>query len=225
MALNTASMMENFVDVFILLFTTIVAFAAGNDTGGSSFHYSVEGKVPSLQDYYPDWTIRTRILVNGGQYVGFLKHDGSFQVQNLASGSYVFEVDNADFDFEPVRVDINSKGKIRARKVNYIQSSQVNTVQYPLKFRLRGVANYFQKRETWRITDMLMNPMVLMMVAPLLLMVVLPKLTSMQDPESQKEMQDMQQQIQQPQMPDIAEKLTSLFGDSRPKSIKAKKVK
>ena len=78
---------------------------------------------------------------------------------NVPSGSYVVEVVNPKFMFEPARVDINSKGKIRARKVDNIQSSKV-AVSYPLKLKARGMANYFQKREQWRITDFIFNPMV-----------------------------------------------------------------
>ncbi len=59
-------------------------------------------------------------------------------------------------------------------------------VQYPLKLVGRQPANYFRKREEWRVTDMLMNPMVLMMVLPLLLIVVLPKLINTSDPELQR---------------------------------------
>lgn len=209
----------------IVLLVLVLKPCYANDEDSSKSLYSVEGKVPSLHDYYDDWAMRTKVLVDGGQYVGFLKSDGSFQVQNLPSGSYVFQVVNPDFDFEPVRVDINSKGKIRARKVNYIQTSQVNTVPYPLKFKMRGPINYFHQRETLRITEMLMNPMVLMMILPVLLMVVLPKLVNLQDPEAQKELQEMQQQIQQPQMPDISEKLTSLFGDNSKLKTKPKKIK
>ena len=52
---------------------------------------------------------------------------------------------------------------------------------------------YFQKREEWKITDLLMNPMVMMMVLPLLLITVLPKM--MGDPETQREMQEMQKNM------------------------------
>lgn len=52
---------------------------------------------------------------------------------------------------------------------------------------------YFQKREEWKITDLLMNPMVMMMVLPLLLITVLPKM--MGDPETQREMQEMQRNM------------------------------
>jgi len=64
--------------------------------------------------------------------------------------------------FEPVRVDISgrAKGKIRARKVNFLQNSAVVTVPYPLKFKAKEPAPFFEKREQWKVTDMLFNPMV-----------------------------------------------------------------
>jgi len=41
----------------------------------------------------------------------------------------------------------------------------VEAVEYPLIFKAQGRAPYFQKREEWRITDMLMNPMVSVFLA------------------------------------------------------------
>lgn len=57
----------------------------------------------------------TRILVDDGRYVAFLKADGTFSVPGLESSSYVVEVVAPRNDYEPVRVDINSKGKVRTR--------------------------------------------------------------------------------------------------------------
>jgi hypothetical protein len=50
-------------------------------------------------------------------------------VNGLAPGSYLLEVSSPDYFYEPVRIDINSKGKIRARKVNNVQPSQVTQVK------------------------------------------------------------------------------------------------
>ena len=100
--------------------------------------------------------------MDGGNYVGFLKSDGSFAVNNIPAGSYVVEVLSPNNMFEPVRVDISgrAKGKIRARKVNFLQNSAVVTVPYPLKFKAKEPAPFFEKREQWKVTDMLFNPMV-----------------------------------------------------------------
>lgn len=88
------------------------------------------------------------------------REDGTFIISNVPSGSYVIEVVNPNCVYEPVRVEINSKGKFRARKVNLIQTSQVIQVPYPLKMRPLTPFRYFQVREQWRVTDFLFNPMV-----------------------------------------------------------------
>nr|CAD7424399.1 unnamed protein product [Timema monikensis] len=146
------------------------------------------------------------------------KEDGTFTVNNVPSGSYVVEISNPNYAYEPVRVEINSKGKYRARKVNYIQPSQVTHVTYPLKFKPLTRLRYFQVREQWRVTDFLFSPMVLMMVLPLLLIMVLPKMMS--DPETRKEMEQLNTNFNY-QVPEISEVLTSLFAGGDKQKTKA----
>lgn len=87
------------------------------------------------------------------------RNDGSFTI-SVPSGSYTIDVAHPYYVFDSIRVDINSKGKIRARRLNNVQPSLVLTVTYPLKIKAKGRANYFQQREQWRITDFLFSPMV-----------------------------------------------------------------
>lgn len=84
-----------------------------------------------------------------------------------------------------MRVDITSKGKIRARRLNLLQPNAVSTMPYPLQITARQPIKYFRAREEWRVTDMLMNPMILMLIVAFFLMLVTPKLAS-SDPELQK---------------------------------------
>eukprot|EP00096_Caligus_rogercresseyi_P010590 TRINITY_DN3918_c0_g1_i1.p1 TRINITY_DN3918_c0_g1~~TRINITY_DN3918_c0_g1_i1.p1 ORF type:complete len:232 (+),score=88.08 TRINITY_DN3918_c0_g1_i1:40-735(+) len=196
--------------------------------GGSGSTYKIEGKVLSPDESDPLWYSRCRILIDGGDlYRGFLKADNSFVVQGLSPGSYLLEVLHPDFSYPPARVDINSKGKIRARKVNNLQPSQVNQIQYPLRMKPLGRINYFEKREQWKWTDVLMNPMMLMMVMPLLLITLLPKL--MIDPDTKKEMEQMQQSMNvQNQMPEFSELMANFFGaggSSHPSERSKKKAK
>lgn len=114
------------------------------------------------------------------------RSDGSFEITNIPPGSYVVEVSNADYFYDSIRVDVNSKGKIRARKINYIQTTEVIQLSYPLKFKSKTPFKYFQIRETWKITDFIFNPMVLMMVFPLLFIMIAPKIINPQDAETQK---------------------------------------
>ncbi|RWS16626.1 membrane protein-like protein [Dinothrombium tinctorium] len=182
--------------------------------------HTIEGKVSTStgdSNMPQQWLASTRIIVNYGEYFGFLKRDGSFEISNLQPGSYLVEVTHPDYFYEPIRVDINSKGKIRARKVNYIQTSSVQQLPYPLKFKPKGPFKYFQIRETWKLTDFLFNPMVLMMILPLLLLLVLPKMINAADPETQREMQNMQ--MPKYDMPELSEMMTSFFtGGSSSKS-------
>ena len=168
----------------------------------------------------------TRILVDEGLYVGFLHADGTFSIPGLQSNSYVIEVAASRNVYEPMRVDINSKGKIRARRLNLIQPSEITLMRYPLLFESKGYPNYFFKREQFRILDILMSPMVLMMVVPLVLVVLLPKLVN-QDPELQKELQQQQEKIMptNTNMPSISNMMYDFFegGNTKKKPTKPKK--
>ncbi|KAL6425404.1 hypothetical protein ACFW04_009533 [Cataglyphis niger] len=131
------------------------------------------------------------------------------------------EVVNPNYVYEPVRVEINSKGKFRARKVNLIQTSQVIQVPYPLKMRPLAPFRYFQVREQWRMTDFLFNPMVLMMVLPLVLIMILPKI--MNDPETRKEMEQLNN-LTIYNMPEMSEVITSFLSGGEKQKSKAVKA-
>lgn len=75
---------------------------------------------------------------------------------------------------------------------------------YPLRIQARQPTKYFRQREQWRATDVLMNPMVLMLIVAFGLMVLTPKLVA-NDPQLQKE---LQQGVQMPKMdmPDMSGK-------------------
>jgi len=187
-----------------------------------TFH--IEGKITPPETKPKDWYWTTRILLDGGKRLAYLKEDNSFSISGLASGSYLLEVHNPDYYYEPVRIDINSKGKVRARKVNNVQPSQVNQLQYPLRLKSQGRYKYFQAREEWKITDMLMSPMVLMMVLPLLLITVLPKM--MNDPDTKREMEQMQQQMNvNNQLPEVSEMFASFFSGGAADKPKKKPLK
>ncbi|XP_063921639.1 ER membrane protein complex subunit 7 [Zophobas morio] len=187
--------------------------------------YVIEGRIFPLSDYQTsqaNWQANTRILVNGGEYIGFVKKDGSLIVHNVPSGSYIVEVLNPEYTFEPVRVEINSKGKYRARKVNHIQTSLVIQVPYPLRMKALAKTRYFQVREQWRITDFIFNPMVLMMVLPLLLVMLLPKL--MNDPETKKEMEQIQS-LTKFELPEMSDMVSNFLAGGSSQSANAQQNK
>jgi len=181
------------------------------ETGDPGQIYKIEGKILPPDNIPPDWHSITTVTIDGGKRRAFLKEDNSFVFQGLAPGSYLVEVDNPEYVYEDIRIDINFKGKHRARKNNPVQPNQVNQLPYPIKAKPLGKYRYFEKREEWKVTDVLFNPMVMMMVMPLLLITVLPKM--MQDPETKKDMEEMQAKMNvQSQLPDMSEMLTSFLG-------------
>ncbi|VDM44130.1 unnamed protein product [Toxocara canis] len=186
------------------------AIAEENDT---PLTYSIEGQaiLPPTVNVKSDWHTGARVLVNYGQHIAFVKLVlASQDIQRRSS--YIVEVSHVNFVFEPVRVDITSKGKFRARRLNLLQPSIVSTLPYPLRLTTVHQISYFRAREEWRLIDMLSNPMVLMMVVPLLLLVVLPKLVNTNDPEVKKEMAKSMPQMD---VPDFSDMLASWLGGTK----------
>ncbi|KAM3727163.1 ER membrane protein complex subunit [Dirofilaria immitis] len=180
--------------------------------------YKIEGQIIFPESFAPPngKLSPSRILVNYDfKHIAFVRHDGSFVVSGVPSGSYIIEISNTDYTFEPVRVDITSKGKMRARRLNLLQPSLVSLLPYPLRLNAVHKINYFRPREEWHLTDMLTNPMVLMMVVPLVLLVILPKLVNANDPEVKKEMAKSMPQMD---VPDVSEMLASWLGGNPKKT-------
>ncbi|XP_036332125.1 ER membrane protein complex subunit 7 homolog [Rhagoletis pomonella] len=183
--------------------------------------FTIEGRLFSPETQSRGLS-ETSLSINSGEYKGFLREDGSFIISSVPSGSYVLEVHHPDYYYEPIRVEINPKGKFRARKVNYVQPSQIIQVPYPLKMKALTRFKYFQTREQWKITDFLFSPMVLMMVLPLLVMLVLPKMIN--DPETKKEIENIQFPKVSNEMPEISEMITSFFSGAKPPEKEKKTV-
>jgi len=183
--------------------------------------YEIRGQIAISND--PNWQTRTVISVGFGEYYGYAQQNGSFVVPNVNPGSYIVEVLNPNYIIAPIRVEISSKatGRIRARKVDYVQPNEVMLVKYPLVFRVMERTNFFEKRETWQLTDIFKSPMVPMLVLPIFFMLVLPKIKDMQDPETKKELEDASKMMSNPTMPDMSDMLASLFGGAKkPKNTK-----
>ena len=148
-------------------------------------------------------------------------------IVHIFSGSYIVEVVNPNYIIAPLRVEISSKatGRIRARKVDFVQPNEVMLVKYPIVFRATERTKFYEKRETWHITDVFYSPMVPMLILPVFFMLVLPKIKDLQDPETKKELEDASKMMSNPQMPDMSDMLTSLLGGTKKpkKSVKIRR--
>ncbi|XP_030377232.1 ER membrane protein complex subunit 7 homolog [Scaptodrosophila lebanonensis] len=183
--------------------------------------YTIEGLVmppePQL-GIKGNWQRLLTLSVDNGDYKGFVHQNGRFVVSGVPSGSYILYIHHPDLQFLPVRIEINSKGKIRARKLNLVQPRVVVHIAYPLVLKPLGRNRYFYLREQWRILDVLLNPMVLIMVLPLILMMVLPRMIN--DPETKREIENIQFPKVTQEIPDLSELLTSFWSDQKPPARK-----
>ncbi|KAL3085212.1 hypothetical protein niasHS_010281 [Heterodera schachtii] len=222
--------MHHFSVLFVLsfpLFFAVFVSSAAEQTANLQKQqqlFTIEGKTvvnAELQRIKPNWKAGARIFLDYGKFVGFIRRDGSFIVPDVPSGSYILDVASGDFQFESVRVDITNSGKIRARRLNLVQPNVVSTLPYPVKLTARHPMRYFRVREEWRITDVLMNPMMLMMGAAFILVVLMPKLAA-QDPNVQKEMQNMQ--LPKVDMPDMADMLANIWSSGSNKKGSRKQI-
>merc|ERR1712080_574367 len=95
------------------------ALVVGQEEGeGLVGSYKIEGKVTPPDVKPANWLTVTTVTLDGGKRRAFLREDNSFVFQGVTSGTFLVEVENPDYLYEQVRVDINSKGKHRARKNN-----------------------------------------------------------------------------------------------------------
>jgi len=145
-----------------------------------------------------------RVLLDGGSYVGLVRHDGSFLLHDIPAGTYVLDVILPEYIFVPIRIDVSArdKGKVRASAMNVhsvaplqSQSSRQEKLQYPLSLKPDYKADFFMKREVWSVWSLLRQPMVLMMGVTALIVIVFPRMLNSMDPKEMKEMRKMQSKM------------------------------
>ncbi|CAF3800111.1 unnamed protein product [Rotaria sp. Silwood1] len=200
--------------ILMMVITSHTSMAASPTTSSERIgSYKIEGQIfsPSDDKALDDM----RVLVNEGEYVGIPRVDGTFVISSVPSGSYVVSVSSPWYVFEPIRVDINANGKIRARKVNFLEPGKVMLVKYPLHFDTYNEPNYFKKREVYRWNDIVFNPMFAPIILGMILFFFLPKLLP-QEQEAQQIIPEAND-IFQPKynIPDIADLCARWFGGPR----------
>ena len=133
--------------------------------------YTIEGQVrlPRAGSKF----VNARVLLNGGESVGVIRADGSFQLHNVLAGrSYTIDVSMPEYQFATVRVDISNKVGQKGKMKASLASTKAK-LAYPLVLKPTIKTEYFQKREPVNFFGMLKNPMVIMMGITLLMVVVM----------------------------------------------------
>lgn len=214
-----------------VLVAASVLLASSSADEDAPQRFTLHGRVLVPQEAEADrakFLTSTRVVLDGGSYVGFLKSDGTFSISDLPSASYMLEVYSTHFMFAPLRVDLSKKftGSVRVSKADLVQG--VSTVRIPYDQKLGlvmqaiGPIQHFEQLPGWSITSMIFNPMFMMMAMPMVMMYLMPKMMEGMDKEQLAEMQKQQAQMGTAQNFDLAETLASMTGggSSSPRRVK-----
>ncbi|XP_022208146.2 ER membrane protein complex subunit 7 homolog [Drosophila obscura] len=202
---------------YYLAFVCADVVAANKDVATATPLYTIEGYIlpPNRNLGLTNrWLADITLAINGGEYKGFVRIDGRFRISGVPYGSYVVEVYHPDIYFRPVRVEINAKGKYRARAVSYVMPGAISQIAYPLRLPPVKRRKFFTEREQWRFVDFVLNPMILIMLAPVLMLMIVPRI--IRDPQTKRELENMQFPKVPNNMPDLSDMLTSLLSAKQP---------
>ncbi|KAF9214821.1 hypothetical protein BGZ59_002881 [Podila verticillata] len=189
--------------------------------------FQISGNLNGLgENPHPkDLSIKTRVVLSGGEYSAMVSKEGRFTFPNVPEGSYLLEVQSSQYIYPTLKVIVAAK-ESRAFMVTpgADWSNNDNQLQFPLTLTPRAAASFFIPREGFKISHLFANPMMLMMGFSVLMLFVMPKLLSNMDPEAMEEMQG-QDAPQMPnfEMPDIAATLAKFStggGSPQPSSSK-----
>ncbi|ORY99886.1 hypothetical protein BCR43DRAFT_125960 [Syncephalastrum racemosum] len=152
----------------------------------------------------------TRAILNGGVYSAPVRLDGSFELRDIAPGSYLLEIESINYIFPKLRVDVKDetvKAAYTALGVNW--DSTGYSVSHPFELGAKAPSIYFAERQGFNVLGMFKNPMFLMIGFSGLMMLVLPKMMANMDPEALKEMSQSQADAQKmmSDMPSLAKML------------------
>ncbi|KAJ1921593.1 hypothetical protein H4219_000631 [Mycoemilia scoparia] len=189
--------------------------------------YTVRGSIVTNQNLedLSELDSRTKVIVNGGEYVGYIRTDGSFAIHNVPAGESLLEVVSPNFEFPKIRLDITSKdGKAivapRFTQQGHEWTPNVPTVDYPLVLSALGKYEFIIPREGFNVIGMLMNPYMMMVGFSLIMIFVLPKLQANMDPEA---LETSNKQYQNMAQTDISESITNFLMGGKPEQPKPSK--
>ncbi|ORX80585.1 hypothetical protein BCR32DRAFT_268799 [Anaeromyces robustus] len=148
-----------------------------------------------------DLSSNTEIILNGGEYVAYLKHDNSFEVKNVKPGVYILQVNTKNYVFGKFWIVVDESNNVVAAKEamdievspSFIKENQCN---YPLELQAVQKKDYFNTRASIDVLSFLKNPLVLLMLGSIGIMFVLPKMVSGLDEEELKEVKKNQSNVQ-----------------------------
>ncbi|KAI8099069.1 uncharacterized protein BX664DRAFT_320315 [Halteromyces radiatus] len=156
----------------------------------------------------------TKVTLSG-IHSTFIQSDGSFVFDDVTPGSYLLEVNNIDFIFPKLRVDIKENevaGSYTGLGAGWDKTGYA--LPHPFVLRAKAEADYFVERQGFNVIGMFKNPMFLMLGFSGLMMLVMPKMLQNLDPEAMKDITQTQTDAQNI-MNDMPTSLSQMFAKAQ----------
>jgi len=130
------------------------------------------------------------VVLNSGAYSAVPRQDGSFVFHEVPEGNFLMEVYDTQRAWPMVRVEV---GKTVPNGVTAVQMHNRQKLQMPMQIKpVLAKQDFFEKRQGFQWSSLLMNPMMIMMLITGGIMFIMPKMMANMDPEELKKMQEMQ---------------------------------
>ncbi|KAJ3679149.1 hypothetical protein LUZ60_017160 [Juncus effusus] len=201
------------VSVLLIVSISCVFSPISASPYGSGDGYAIAGRIkldsvgPKVFGQSPKLS-QTKVILNGGQRVTFVRPDGYFSFHDVPAGTHLIEVSSMGYFFSPVRVDISARnpGKIQAALTENRRVLN-ELVLEPLK-----EEQYYEIREPFSIMSIVKSPMGLMIGFMVLVVFIFPKMMEGIDPE---EMKQAQEQMRQQGIPSLSSLVAGAAGSGR----------
>ncbi|KAL7669818.1 hypothetical protein ACOME3_004764 [Neoechinorhynchus agilis] len=198
------------------IFTLVFIFGLCRQENRQPALFSIEGSVLPCPN--ADVLLNAWISIDDNHRIAHFDRNGRFVATRVSHGSHIVRLMHPDVHFQPIRVDISTRGKYRVRRANILQQDLYGgdlNLPYPVVFDFKSaqLIQYEQKPlNRFALREILMNPMVLMMVVPVIILVLLPKLIE-GDPQVKEDLQSAGNLLQpRGDVPDLSEIVSNWFG-------------
>lgn len=147
-------------------------------------------------DFIKPATLSVRL---GAQRSLVIMTTGKFKFEDIPLGTHEVSVSDSYVQYSRVFVEITTSGGAKYYEVFPNPQNNAQTLQREipeLVLKPLGYIDYFEKRQQMTLSQMFMNPMVMMMLMTFAMAVVLPKMMENLDPEELKEINNRMQEQQ-----------------------------
>ncbi|KAG0335132.1 hypothetical protein BG004_000123 [Podila humilis] len=128
-------------------------------------------------------SLKTRVLLNGGQFKAHIDRDGFFEFPNVPKGVYMLEVHSPHLVYSRVRVSVSAQDVVEASRVSVGDhwSSNPRRLSLPLILKPRPRPIHYIPPESAKVVGWFSHPMILMFSFSFVMLLLMPRIMASLD--------------------------------------------